>query len=292
MEKKEWFQIGDVAKLFDISVGSLRYYEKIGLVKPEYIDSETGYRYYSTRQFECLNTIRYLRVLDMSLSQIDDFFKNRNIEKIQEMLCQQKEIVIRKQSELRNIERKIENRLQQLQEAILSEKETITLKKIGPRRIAWLRKDFSIDSYEAPEFETSIIKLGQGQKDRVIFLGKVGAGISKEHLTAEQYDQYNMVFLILDDEDQYAGLSEELPEELCVTICFCGSHKDASAYYKKLAEYMKEHELEIAGFSKEITMIDFGFTNNISEFVTEIQIPIKSRAAEVCCEKRSNSEVE
>lgn len=54
--------------MFHISVGTLRHYEKIGLLQPEYIDNETGYRYYSTRQFECLNTIRYLRVLDMSLS--------------------------------------------------------------------------------------------------------------------------------------------------------------------------------------------------------------------------------
>lgn len=65
MEKHELFQIGDVAKMFHLSVGSLRHYERIGLVMPEYVDQETGYRYYSTRQFECLNTIRYLRVLDM-----------------------------------------------------------------------------------------------------------------------------------------------------------------------------------------------------------------------------------
>lgn len=68
MEKHELFQIGDVAKMFHLSVGSLRHYEKIGLVSPEYIDQETGYRYYSTRQFECLNTIHYLRVLDMAPS--------------------------------------------------------------------------------------------------------------------------------------------------------------------------------------------------------------------------------
>ena len=111
MGKKELFQIGDVARLFHISVGSLRHYEKIGLIKPEYIDESTGYRYYSTRQFECLNTIRYLRVLDMPLPQIADFLKNRKIEKIQEMLCQQKETVIRKQKELKSIERKIQNRL-------------------------------------------------------------------------------------------------------------------------------------------------------------------------------------
>ena len=145
MEKHKLFQIGDIAKMFHLSVSSLRHYEKAGLVMPEYIDPETGYRYYSTRQFECLNTIRYLRVLDMPLPQIAGFLKNRDIARMQEMLLQQKEEVIRKQNELRNIEKKIDNRLRQLQAAIQSEKEIIQIKRIGPRRIAWLRNNFSID---------------------------------------------------------------------------------------------------------------------------------------------------
>ena len=115
MEKSGLFQIGDVAKMFHISVGTLRHYEKYGLLQPEYTDVETGYRYYSTRQFECLNTIRYLRVLDMPLEQIADFLNNRDIDRMQIMLRQQKETVISKQKELKIIERKIENRLRQIE---------------------------------------------------------------------------------------------------------------------------------------------------------------------------------
>lgn len=191
------------------------------------------------------------------------------------MLYPQKEAVTRRQAELKNIEKKIENRLAQLQDAIHSPKDSITIKTIAPRRTAYLRKDFSINAYESPDLETSILKLGQGQKSMVVFLGKVGAGISKERLAAEQYDQYNIVFLVLDDEDQYAGWLEELPEELCVTIRFCGSHKDAPAYYRQLAEYIKSHHYQITGFSKEITMIDFGLTSDTDQFITEIQIPVK-----------------
>lgn len=35
MNKSELFQIGDIAKLFHLSVSSLRHYEAIGLLKPE-----------------------------------------------------------------------------------------------------------------------------------------------------------------------------------------------------------------------------------------------------------------
>lgn len=128
-KKRELFRIGDVAKMFRLSVSSLRHYEKTGLVQPEYIDRETGYRYYSNRQFECLNTIRYLRVLDMPLPQIADFLKNREVARIQGMLCQQKEAVIRKQRELRSIERKTDRRLEQLHDAPHAEKERIALRQ-------------------------------------------------------------------------------------------------------------------------------------------------------------------
>ena len=41
-----------------------------------------------------------------------------------------------------------------------------------------------------------------------------------------------------------------------------------------LADYMEEHQLQITGFSREITLIDYGLTSNKEQFVTEIQIPV------------------
>ena len=73
MDKEQLFSIGEVARLFHMSVSSLRHYESLGLLSPEYINPDSGYRYYSTRQFEVLNTLRYLRALDMLLPEIADF---------------------------------------------------------------------------------------------------------------------------------------------------------------------------------------------------------------------------
>lgn len=91
MDKQSLFRIGDVARLFNLSVGTLRHYEKSGLLQPETIDPATGYRYYSARQFEALNTIRYLRVLGTPLPQIADFLKSRNVGRMQELLLRQKQ---------------------------------------------------------------------------------------------------------------------------------------------------------------------------------------------------------
>ena len=56
LDKSKLFSIGDVAGLFNLSTGTLRHYETLGLITPEYTDPDTGYRYYSVRQFEPLNT--------------------------------------------------------------------------------------------------------------------------------------------------------------------------------------------------------------------------------------------
>ena len=273
MEDKKLFQIGDVARMFHISTGSLRHYEQAGLLKPEYIDQDTGYRYYSVRQFEILNTIRYLRALDMPLEQIDDFLKNRDIDVIEDKLMKQKELVARKQRELAIIEQEIDHRLDQLRDAMNSELDVIQLKKVSSCRIVWLKDSLRPKSYL--DLEYAIRRLEENQTESVVFLGKVGVGISKENLLAGRFDQYDSVFLVLDAEDSYEGTVEQHPEELCVSMCFCGSHKEAGAHYEKMMEYIEKHKMEVTGFSREITMIDYGITNNTDKFVTEILIPIK-----------------
>ena len=117
MAANNLFSIGNMAKLFHISSGTLRHYETIGLLTPEYIDPETGYRYYSDRQFEPLNTIRYLRMLNIPLPEIADFLQNKDIDLIEKKLCQQKEAIAKRQRELAMIERKIDHRLLQLRNA-------------------------------------------------------------------------------------------------------------------------------------------------------------------------------
>ena len=48
------FSIGQVSKMFNMSHDTLRYYDKIGLVKPS-IRKENGYRYYSMKELELLD---------------------------------------------------------------------------------------------------------------------------------------------------------------------------------------------------------------------------------------------
>lgn len=269
---RELFRIGEVAKMYHISMGTLRHYEQTGLLKPEYIDGQTGYRYYGVRQLEVMNTIRYLRVLDFPLTQIAEFLQNRDIPVIQEKLKKQKVLIQQKQKELELIGQKIDHRLEQLQDAVESELDQIYMKEIPAGRIVWIRDSLKLNSYL--DLEYSIQKLQKNQKEPLAFLGKVGVGISKENLEQGNFQSYELVFLMLDEEDQYEGEIEQLPAEQCVMIRFCGSHAEAAEQYKKLMRHIRENEYQIDGFSREITLIDYGITNNPEKFVTEIRIPV------------------
>ena len=59
-----------------------------------------------------------------------------------------------------------------------------------------------------------------------------------------------------------------------MVVRFRGSHQEAPAQYKTLLQFIRDHSLSITGFSREITRIDNGMTNDPNQFVTEIQIPI------------------
>lgn len=273
MDRKNLFPIGEVSKLFHISVSSLRHYENIGLLTPAYVSPDSGYRYYGTEQFEVLNTIRYLRALDMPLSEIEDFLKNKDIDCIEEKLLQQKQTVLKKQQELKRIEQKIEHRLNWLMDAENTPLDCVSLIQLPACRIVWV--DDSLKIGASADMEAPIRKLDQSDAEAVVFLGKVGLGISVEHLQKAETEQYDGIFLVLDQEDIYTGEILDMPEALCVRLRFRGSHAEAPVQYQKLLSYIEKHQMQIAGFSREVTLIDYGITNDIEKFVTEICIPVK-----------------
>ena len=287
MDDKKLFRISDVAKMFRVSTGTLRHYEKAGLLCPEHTDQETGYRYYSVRQFEVLNTIRYLRALDLPLDEIAEFLHNQDIEVIEEKLERQKELIARKKRELEIIERKIDreavrrellqidHRIRQIQDASQSELDVIRKIRLPGCRMVRMQDSLRPKSYLDLEF--SIRQLQKDQPETSVFLGKVGIGITLEHLQEGKFDTYDLVFLILDEEDSYQGTTEELQDQMYVTIRFCGGHTEAPDYYRKILTYIRAEHLTITGFSQEITMIDDGITSNPEKFVTEIRIPVDEK---------------
>ena len=52
-----YFTIGEFGSLRNVNINSLRYYERIGILKPHHVDEKNGYRYYSPDQLPILDVI-------------------------------------------------------------------------------------------------------------------------------------------------------------------------------------------------------------------------------------------
>ena len=70
MKERSVLKIGEFARVAQVSLATLRHYEKLGLLKPMVLDPDTGYRYYSLDQLSRLNRILALKDLGFSLERI------------------------------------------------------------------------------------------------------------------------------------------------------------------------------------------------------------------------------
>ena len=67
-----YFSIGELSKLQNISRQTLIFYDKIDLFTPAYIDPENGYRYYNANQLDYLDTICIMKKIGFSLEEIKE----------------------------------------------------------------------------------------------------------------------------------------------------------------------------------------------------------------------------
>ena len=62
------YRIGEFSNLSGVSTKTLRFYDEIGLLRPDSVDSRTGYRQYRPEQLEVLASILGLKALGVSLA--------------------------------------------------------------------------------------------------------------------------------------------------------------------------------------------------------------------------------
>ncbi|MDL2258404.1 helix-turn-helix domain-containing protein [Eubacteriales bacterium OttesenSCG-928-K08] len=105
MEEK-YYSIGEAASIMGITVQTLRYYSKTNLVKPKYINQETGYRYYTADQFHYIDRIRYLQDLGLSLADITSIMEDGSVDYLLTHLKRQKQAT---EEELQKVQNHIDD---------------------------------------------------------------------------------------------------------------------------------------------------------------------------------------
>lgn len=201
------FKIGEFSRLAQISIRMLRYYDEIGLLKPEKTDIYTGYRLYSAAQMETLQKILLLRDMKFSVVKMKEILEHWGEPVIiSELECKKEEI--KKEVELE------QQRMQRITKAILDIKNNniemrcnVIFKEIPSYQVLSIRE-------EIPDYfsEGNIWK-------------KVYHFIEAEHLDGCLQTPYNVV--VYHDEDYKES---DVDIEVCVVVKKSGKDKGEFRY--------------------------------------------------------------
>ena len=64
------YKIGEFSRIVDMPVRTVRYYDEVDVLKPEYVDQFSGYRYYTDNNVSEAEWIKLLRATGFSLEEI------------------------------------------------------------------------------------------------------------------------------------------------------------------------------------------------------------------------------
>lgn len=105
---KNYYYIGEVSSLLGISAQTLRYYDKIGLVRPAHVNDQSGYRQYTYDQIHYIERIRYLQNLGLSLTDIRSALQSGQVKNLLRVLSEQKSNIQETMNKLKEIENNLE----------------------------------------------------------------------------------------------------------------------------------------------------------------------------------------
>lgn len=111
----QYYTTGEFARMAHVTIRTIRYYDKKGLLKPSFIN-ESGYRMYSDEDFLKLQKILSLKYLGFSLNEIGNMTIHDTSADILKSLKMQIGLVHKKMENLEQMEKALQNTTQILEE--------------------------------------------------------------------------------------------------------------------------------------------------------------------------------
>lgn len=269
---KEQFLIGELATLFHISTDTLRYYDKIGLIRPD-IKSDNGYRYYSLRSFFKLSRILFLKDLDIPLEDIKGYMSDKNTEKLVQMLESKRQDLDAKIQSCQNLKAKIDQKLELLATS-RSNHGSIYLKTLPPRKVLTL----SSSEHRTPQDVKETLKAyGHFLKHSSwITEGQIYTSVCEENLRSGIFEHFDYLFELpmeAGENVETASLSI-LPKTHYACLLFNGPYHHIDMHYQRLIQWIESEGYTIVGSSIEKNIVDYDFADSDDEYISELLIPI------------------
>lgn len=276
---ENYLNITQLARLRNATTETLRHYDRIGLLKPAYVDPGTGYRYYSTEQVEVFDTIMDLRDMGLPLKEIQEFMNHRNVENSYEILSKKADELRQEIAEKQKMLLQIEQKTTYIN--MVKNEKLFSLKQW---RITHIRKRSMVISRakenDLSDFICEFTRLRKNLSDDFNVFGTNISGSlidpdSFLHTRKERLLRYPALpYGICEEEIRYGELTE-LPETDYL-VCFGkGVLTAESSELTKIRRYLLENGYEVTGYLYERDIIDISLTNDPAEVIYRLEIPVR-----------------
>ncbi|MFE5429445.1 MerR family transcriptional regulator [Peribacillus simplex] len=273
---KEKLTISEMAKLRGMTAETLRHYDRIDLFKPQYIDPNSGYRYYSIFQYEVLGTIKELRQLGMSTDEIKDYFNERNFSKSLDILKAKHADLVSKLNELTDLEENIREKIGYL-DHVAREKElqTVMFREIGRRKLITLNEKINNNL----ELCYGVIRLENmlAEKTPILASNRLGILIQEADLRAKRFEEPSVIFVVAKSKEKIPKQYQRIvPAGLFACIRYNGELLwNRSESLSEILDYLDEGGYQITGDALQIMHVDITITDKPNEITFEIQVPVQ-----------------
>jgi DNA-binding transcriptional MerR regulator len=271
----EKISIGKMAKLNQVTVQTLRYYDKIGLLKPMITDDASHYRYYAINQCARLDMIQYMKSLGMSLETIKAQFDHGDIHGVDEILSFQEKWIHEKLKELQDMQKAVSHYRENIARYIKAPKSgQINLEYIEARRV--FSYDAGINFYESTIDTWEYMIRGLKKQVTIQHLPMVKfcnvGSILRKSLLEKRSFYSTEIFIFVDEEEE---TTELLPAGDYLTVHFDDFYKEVD-YGNMLLDYIKEHHYEIVGDYICEVVVELPLFEEKRNMFIKVQIPVKS----------------
>ncbi|WP_312701556.1 MerR family transcriptional regulator [Sedimentibacter sp.] len=269
---KSYYKINEISNLYNIGKDSLRYYEEIGILKPE--RDTNGYRLYSIQDIWKLNIIKDLRNLSFPMEIIKEYLENKTVENTIDILNEEILIINKKMEQMKVQKNMILSRMKSLKEdAAVKDVEVIRETEIGERKVIVLNDNFSRDD----EADFLIKKLHKKHEDKLYLLGNnyVGVTMNLSKIKENIYNAYTSVFFVLDSDDR--GYDRVLPKGKYLTLSYRGSYEKTKDFIPLMMEYADKNNYKVLSDPIELYRIDVHETSDLNEYLTELQMLVEQQ---------------
>lgn len=262
---KEFYQIHELAKLFDLCPDTLRYYEEKGLLHP--VRGENRYRMYGIQDVCTLNIIRALRELDLPTREIGTYLERRSVGETLELLTREEALLQRRMAELERARQEAEDRRRRLERYRSVAEERTELVREPDRPYVFLEKDFILEK----EIDFQLKRLEHRHQDYIQVIGSqcMGAALDEESLKAGIYNHFSRVFFLTSEGLPYDDI---LPAGEYARLYYRGPYDRLREHLERLLSDLRKMGRRPVGAPLELYRIDAHDTNLETEYVTELQV--------------------